>query len=279
MLPQFPFAIPGFHSDNGSEFINRRKRQLVITASPTRSQGRGPSSDAHPCTAPCARRRRPTTQCDSRTGFNLPSVLHRLMHTVRQQPAHPQRQLATAVQPIAARTSTAACATVAQVCHTFSSPPASAAACIWCASLHSTVRTAVRVHRAAWISNGFQLAIRLAAVHAHGSAATRTLNDQPWPAGVHTIAAKSLHRNAPSGQQPVTHCASNQTTAVRTTRAPVGAPGCATLARAQSRNCRNIGPDQAHISDTNCIAVAAHRASRVSQPLRRFPRKTLPNRG
>ena len=42
---------------------------------------------------------------------------------------------------------------------------------------HSTVRTPVLVHRAAWISNRFQLAIRLAPVHAHGSAATRTLND------------------------------------------------------------------------------------------------------
>jgi len=41
--------------------------------------------------------------------------------------------------------------------------------------------------------------------------------------------------------------------------------------RVQSRNCRNIEPDQAQISNTNCIAVAAHRASRVSQPLRRSP--------
>ena len=30
---------------------------------------------------------RPTTQCDSQIGFNLPSVLHRPVHTVRQQPA------------------------------------------------------------------------------------------------------------------------------------------------------------------------------------------------
>jgi len=163
-----------------------------------------PGSGVHPCTAPCTRPCRPTTQCKSLTGLNLPSVLHRSMHAVRQRPVHSQRQLATAVQPIAARTSTAACATVAQVCHTVSSPPASAAACIWSASLHSTVRTAERVHPAAWISNRFQLAIRLAAVHAHGSAATRTPNDQPWPAGVHTIAANSPHRNAPSGQQPVT---------------------------------------------------------------------------
>jgi hypothetical protein len=88
------------------------------------------ASDAHPCTAPCARRRRQTTQCDSRIGFNLPSVLHRPVHTVRQRLVHSQRQLATAVQPIAARTSTAACATVEQVSHTFSSPPASAVAFI-----------------------------------------------------------------------------------------------------------------------------------------------------
>jgi len=206
-----------------------------------------PGSGVHPCTAPCTRRCRPTRQCESLTGFNLPSVAHRPVHTVRQRPVHSQRQLATAVQPIPAGTRAAACTTVAQVCHIFSSPPASAAANIWCASLHSALRTAVRVQLAAWISNGFQLAIRLAAVHAHGSAATRTLNDQPWPAAVHTIAADSPHRNAPSGQQSVTRCASIQTTAVRTTRAPLGAPACVTLGRVQSRNCRNIEPDQAHI--------------------------------
>ena len=44
------------------------------------------ASGAHPCTPPCVRRCRPTTQRDSRTGFNLPSVLQRSMHTVRQQP-------------------------------------------------------------------------------------------------------------------------------------------------------------------------------------------------
>ena len=102
---------------------------------------------AHPCTAPCARRCRPATQCDSRIGFNLPSVLHWPVQTVRQRPVHSQRQLATAVQPIAARSSTAACATIAQVCHTFSSPPASAAAYIWCASLHSTVYDGARPPR------------------------------------------------------------------------------------------------------------------------------------
>jgi hypothetical protein len=37
------------------------------------------------------------------------------------------------------------------------------------ASLHSTVRTAVRVHPAAWISNRFQLAIHLAPVDALNS--------------------------------------------------------------------------------------------------------------
>jgi hypothetical protein len=79
------------------------------------------------CTAPCTRRYSPTTQCESLTGFNLPSVVHRPVHTVRQRPVHSQRQLATAVQPIAARTRAAACTTVAQVCHLFSSPPASAA--------------------------------------------------------------------------------------------------------------------------------------------------------
>jgi hypothetical protein len=86
-----------------------------------------PGSGVHPCTAPCTRRCRPTTQCESLTGLNLPSVVHRPVHTVRQRPVHSQRQLATAVQPIAARTRAAACATVAQVCHIFSSPPASAA--------------------------------------------------------------------------------------------------------------------------------------------------------
>ena len=140
-----------------------------------------------PCTAPWRTPCRPTTQCDSRVGFNLPSVLQRPIHMVRQ--------------PVAARTSTAACATVAQVCHTFSSPPASAAACILCASSHSTVRTPVLVHRAAWISNRFQLAIRLAPVHAHGSAATRTLNHMPWTARVQTIAANSPHRNARQGNR------------------------------------------------------------------------------
>jgi hypothetical protein len=59
------------------------------------------ASAAHPCTAPCARRCRSTTQSDSRTRFTLPSVLHWSMHTVRQQPPHTQRQLATAVHRIA----------------------------------------------------------------------------------------------------------------------------------------------------------------------------------
>jgi hypothetical protein len=136
-------------------------------SSPPERQPR--ASAAHPCTAPFACRCRPTTHCDSRIGFNLPPVLQRPVHTVRQQSVHSQRQLATAAQPVAARTSTVACATVAQVCHTLSSPPASAAACILCASLHSTVPTPVLVHRAAWTSNRFQLAIRLAPVHAHGS--------------------------------------------------------------------------------------------------------------
>jgi len=39
-------------------------------------------------------------------------------------------------------------------------------------SLHSTVRAAVRVHRAAWISNEFHLATRLARARAHGSPTT-----------------------------------------------------------------------------------------------------------
>jgi hypothetical protein len=118
-------------------------------------------------------------------------------------------------------------------------------------TLHSTVRTTVRVHRAAWISNRFQLAIHFAPLHAHASAATRTLNDQPWPACVQIIAGKSWHRNAPSGQQSGTRCASIQTTVVRTTRAPLGSAACVTLGRVQSRNCRNSEPDQAHISNTN----------------------------
>ena len=35
---------------------------------------------------PCARRRSSTTQCDSRTGFALPSVLHWSIDAVQQQP-------------------------------------------------------------------------------------------------------------------------------------------------------------------------------------------------
>ena len=34
------------------------------------------------------------------------------------------------------------------------------------------------------------------------SAATRALNDQPWTAGVHNIAAMLSHNNPPSGQRP-----------------------------------------------------------------------------
>ncbi len=83
-----------------------------------------PGSGVHPCTAPCTRRCRPTRKCESLTGFNLPSVAHRPVHAVRQRPVHSQRQLATAVQPIPAGTRAAACTTVAQVCHIFSSPPA-----------------------------------------------------------------------------------------------------------------------------------------------------------
>jgi hypothetical protein len=45
------------------------------------------ASCAHPCTAPFARRCSSTAQLGSRTGFNLPSVLHRSMHMVPQQPA------------------------------------------------------------------------------------------------------------------------------------------------------------------------------------------------
>ena len=100
------------------------------------------ASAAHPCTAPCARRCRPTTQCDSRTGFKLPSVVHRPVHTVRQRPVHSEQQLATAVHTIAARAVAADCATAAHSCRTFSSPPASTAVCILCPSLHSTVHTA-----------------------------------------------------------------------------------------------------------------------------------------
>ena len=140
---------------------------------------------ARPCSS--------TPQLGSRTGFNLPSVLHRSVHMVPQQPA--------------------------------------------------------------------------------------LLMTMPWPARVQTIAANSRHRNAPSGQSSVTRGAYIQTTVVRTTRAPLGAPACVTLGRVQARDCRNIEPNQVHISNTNCIAAAAHRALRVSQRLRRFPRKTLPNRG
>ena len=189
------------------------------------------------------------------------------------------------MQPIAARTSNAACATVAQVCHTFSSPPASAAAYIWCASLHSTVRTTVRVHRAAWLSNRFQLANRLAAVHAHGSAATRTLNDQPWPAGVQTISAKSLHRNAPSAQQPSPNFASKQTTAVRTAHAPVGAPACPTPARAVAQLSEHQTQTSApqsrqelrHHTKTSCAATAQtceHHSPQYSVDLAGKSRKT-----
>src|SRR5271165_7431739 len=184
LLPRRRAAIR--RQDNGRHPTLRPNKPLQY-AQPAHQpvHRKPPGSGAHPV--------QPTTKCESLTGFNLPSVVHRSVHTARLRPVHSQRQLATAVQPIAARTRAAACATVAQVCHTFSSPPASAAAYIWCPSLHSTVRTAVRVQLAAWISNRFQLAIRLAAVHAHGSAATRTLNDQPWPAALHTIAANSPH--------------------------------------------------------------------------------------
>jgi len=53
-----------------------------------------------------------------------------------------EQQFATAVHTIAARAGAADCATAAHSCRTFSSPPASTAACILCPSLHSTVHTA-----------------------------------------------------------------------------------------------------------------------------------------
>src|SRR5215831_16490534 len=57
-------------------------------------------------------------------------------------------------------------------------------------------------------------------------------------------------QECPSGQPSVTRGASIQTTVVRTTRAPLGAPACVTLGRVQARDCRNIEPNQAHISNT-----------------------------
>jgi len=180
-LPPVPVPQPAQLSRKSATHSRRRRHRQPH------------ASCAHPCTAPCARPCSSTPQLGSRTGFNLPSVLHRSMHMVPQQPA--------------------------------------------------------------------------------------LLMTMPWPARVQTIAANSRHRNAPSGQSSVTRGASIQTTVVRTTRAPLGAPACVTLLRVQARDCRNIEPNQVHISNTNCIAAAAHRALRVSQRLRRFPRKTLPNRG
>ena len=49
-----------------------------------------------PYIAVCTRRRRSTTQFESRTALTLPLVLHQPMHTVRQQPARKEQQLATA---------------------------------------------------------------------------------------------------------------------------------------------------------------------------------------
>ena len=62
------------------------------------SRNRQPrASNAHPCTAMCTRRCRPTTQFESQTSVTLPLVLHQPMHTVRQQPARTEQQLATDV--------------------------------------------------------------------------------------------------------------------------------------------------------------------------------------
>lgn len=55
------------------------------------------ASHAHPCAALGARRCRSTAQFESRTTLTLPLVLHQPMHTVRQQPARKEQQLATNV--------------------------------------------------------------------------------------------------------------------------------------------------------------------------------------
>ena len=189
------------------------------------------ASAAHPCTAPCARRCRPTTQCDSRTGFKLPSVVQpcirfgndpcirnnnwqRLCTPLPPEPSQQTAQLPrTAAAHSRRRRHRQPCASYAHPC----------------------IALCTRRRGVAYRLNLEQVSL------CHSScttpAAIRALNDPPWPASVPTIAARSLHRNAPSGQQPVTHRASDQTTGVRTTRAPVGAPGCATLACPQSRNC------------------------------------------
>jgi len=103
LLPRRRTAIR--RQDNGRHSTLRPNKPLQY-AQPAHQpvHRQPPGSGVHPCTAPCARRCRPTTRCESLTGFNLPSVLHRPVHTVRHRPVHSQRQLATAVQPIAART-------------------------------------------------------------------------------------------------------------------------------------------------------------------------------
>ena len=79
----------------------RHGRSLEVRTSGAHSRcnrNRQPrASDAHPCTALCARRCRQTTQSESQTSCTLPLVLHQPMHTVRQQPARKEQQLATAV--------------------------------------------------------------------------------------------------------------------------------------------------------------------------------------
>ena len=76
-------------------------RSLNVRTSDVRSRcnrNRQPrASDAHPYTAVCTRRCRLTMQSESQTSCTLPLVLHEPMHTVRQQPARKEQQLATDV--------------------------------------------------------------------------------------------------------------------------------------------------------------------------------------
>ena len=86
--PLLPRRCTGMRSQDNDRHPTLRPSKPLQYAQSARqlAHRQPPASGAHPCAAPCVRRCRPTTQCDSRTGFNLPSVLHRSMHTVRQQP-------------------------------------------------------------------------------------------------------------------------------------------------------------------------------------------------
>ena len=79
--PLLPRRCTGMRSqDNDRHPTLRPSKPLQYAQSARQPAHRQPRvSGAHPCTAPCARRCRPTTQCESRTGFTLP---------LRLAPAH-----------------------------------------------------------------------------------------------------------------------------------------------------------------------------------------------